>query len=108
MYYSIVAFILLALAFILLIVKLFSGTQSKESSKLAKERLKLVLIHDRANVSPQFLEMVKGEIIKVISKYMDIEEDALDIQMTRTKSEEGNRFVPALVANIPIKNVKKQ
>ncbi|HOQ36325.1 MAG TPA: cell division topological specificity factor MinE [Acetivibrio sp.] len=84
--------------------KLFG--RSKNSKDLAKERLKLVLIHDRANVSPQFLEMVKGEIIKVISNYMDVDEDSLDIQMTRTRSEEGDRIVPALVANIPIKSVK--
>jgi cell division topological specificity factor len=84
--------------------KLFG--RSKNSKDLAKERLKLVLIHDRANVSPQFLEMVKGEIIKVISNYMDVDEDSLDIQMTRTQSEEGGGVVPALVANIPIRNVK--
>lgn len=84
--------------------KLFG--RSKTSKDVAKERLKLVLIHDRANVSPQFLEMVKGEIIKVISHYMEIDEGALDIQLTRTKSEDGDRTVPALVANIPIRNVK--
>lgn len=80
--------------------------KSKSSKDVAKERLKLVLIHDRANVSPQFLEMVKGEIIKVISHYMEVDEAALDIQLTRTKSEDGQRMVPALVANIPIRNVK--
>lgn len=85
--------------------RFFSWT-SKSSKDLAKERLKLVLVHDRSNVSPQFLEMVKGEIMKVISNYMDVDEEALDIQMTRTKSDEGDRIVPALVANIPIKNVK--
>jgi len=78
----------------------------KSSKDLAKERLKLVLIHDRANVSPQFLEMVKSEIIKVITNYMDVDESALDIQITKTKSEDGDGVVPALVANIPIKNVK--
>ena len=78
----------------------------KSSKDLAKERLKLVLIHDRANVSPQFLEMVKSEIIKVITNYMDVDEGALDIQITKTKSEDGDGVVPALVANIPIKNVK--
>jgi cell division topological specificity factor len=79
----------------------------KESSKdVAKERLKLVLIHDRSNVSPQFLEMVKGEIIKVIQNYMDIDEEALDIQLTKTNSEDGEHMVPALVANIPIKGMK--
>jgi cell division topological specificity factor len=84
--------------------KLFG--KSKSSKDVAKERLKLVLIHDRANVSPEFLEMVKGEIIKVITNYMEIDESALDIQLTRTKSDDGDRVVPALVANIPIKNVK--
>ena len=85
--------------------KLF-GWSSKTSKDVAKERLRLVLIHDRANVSPQFLEMVKGEIIKVIKNYMEIDEVGLDIQMTRTRSEDGERMVPALVANIPIRNVK--
>lgn len=88
--------------------ELFNRLSRKRSSKdVAKERLKLVLIHDRANVSPQFLEMVKGEIIKVIQNYMEIDEEELDIQLTRTKSEEGDGIVPALIANIPIKNVKK-
>lgn len=80
--------------------------KSPTSKDVAKERLKLVLIHDRANVSPQFLEMIKGEIIKVITHYMDVDEGGLDIQLTRTKSEDGEGMVPALVANIPIKSVK--
>lgn len=80
--------------------------RSKASKDLAKDRLKLVLVHDRANVSPQFLEMVKSEIIKVITNYMDVDEESLDIQLTRTKSDDGDRVVPALIANIPIKNVK--
>lgn len=86
---------------------IFKFFKKEEKSKdLAKERLKLVLIHDKANVSPQFLEMVKGELIKVIKKYMEIDEEALDIQLTKIKSDEGDRIVPQLVANIPILNVK--
>lgn len=81
--------------------------RSKSSKDVAKERLKLVLIHDRANVSPQFLEMLKSEIIKVITNYMDIDEGALEIQLTRTKSDDGQSVVPALYANIPIKNIRK-
>lgn len=76
------------------------------SKDVARERLKLVLIHDRANVSPQFLEMLKSEIVKVISNYMEIDDDEMDIKITKTRSETDNRIVPALVANIPIKNVK--
>jgi len=78
----------------------------KNSKDVAKDRLKLVLIHDRANVSPQFLEMLKSEIIKVITNYMDVDESELDIQLTRTKSDEGDGTVPALYANIPIRNIK--
>ena len=86
---------------------IFKFFKKEEKSKdLAKERLKLVLIHDKANVSPQFLEMVKGELIKVIKKYMEIDEEALDIQLTKIKSDAGDRIVPQLVANIPILNVK--
>ncbi|MDD4493611.1 MAG: cell division topological specificity factor MinE [Eubacteriales bacterium] len=81
--------------------------KQKCSNETAKERLKLVLVHDRANVSPQFLEMVKSEIVRVISNYMEIDEDALDFQITRVRDEQENRTVPALVANIPIKNVKQ-
>lgn len=88
------------------LLKLF--TKKKDSSKdVAKERLKLVLIHDRSNVSPQFLEMVKSEIIRVIQNYMEIDEESLDIQLTKTSSDDGERIVPALVANIPIKGMKK-
>lgn len=84
--------------------RLFKGRSG--SKDIARERLKLVLIHDRANVSPHFLEMLKSEIMKVISSYMEIEEDELDIQLTKTKSDDGHRMVPALIANIPIKKMK--
>ena len=88
-------------------LEMYSKFFVKRTSKyVAKERQKLDLIHDRANVSPQFLEMVKGEIIKVIQNYLEIDEDALDIQLTKTVSEEGEGVVPALIANIPIKSVK--
>jgi cell division topological specificity factor len=80
--------------------------RQKRSKDVAKERLKLVLIHDRANVSPQFLEMLKSEIIKVISNYMDIDENELNIQLTKTRSDDGKSIVPALYANIPIKNIR--
>lgn len=84
--------------------KMFS--KSDNSKDIAKERLKLVLIHDRANVSPQFLEMIKGEIIGVISDYMEIDEAGLEIKLTRTRSDVDNTSVPALIASIPIKRMK--
>ena len=87
-----------------LINKIFKRENSKE---IAKERLKLVLIHDRSNVSPEILEKLRNEIIEVISKYIEIDREEMEIQLTKTQTEEGERIVPALVANIPIKSVKK-
>lgn len=85
--------------------KLFSKGDNN-SKDVAKERLKLVLIHDRASVSPRFLEMVKGDIIRVISDYMEIDEEGLDIKLTRTKRESDDTPIPALIANIPIIKMK--
>ncbi|MDF2820084.1 MAG: cell division topological specificity factor [Clostridiales bacterium] len=78
----------------------------KASSTVAKDRLRLVLIHDRANCSPEILELIKTDIINVISKYMEIDRQGLEIQITQTKSNSGNKSVPALYANIPIKSLK--
>lgn len=75
------------------------------SKNVAKDRLKLVLIHDRANCSTQVLEMLKTDIIKVISNYMEIDEDELDIQITKT--EDNPDGLPMLYANIPIKKLHK-
>ncbi len=77
------------------------------SGSVAKDRLKLVLVHDRVNCSSQVLEMLKTDIIKVISNYMEIDEEELDIQITQTPSEDNNGTVPVLYANIPIKSMKK-
>ncbi len=78
---------------------------SKEDSSknVAKERLKLVLVHDRANCSPDFLEQVKGDILEALKGHIDIDENGLDIKIT--EAEENGR--PALIASIPIKNMKR-
>ena len=83
----------------------FFSKEENTSKDIAKERLKLVLIHDRANVSPKFLDMIKGDIIKVISNYMEIEEKGFDIKLTRFEQDNGN-YASALVANIPIRKMK--
>ena len=80
--------------------------KNKNSGDVAKDRLKLFLVSDRANCSPEMMEMIKNDIIQVISKYMDIDTDALNIQITQTESETNNGTVPALFANIPIKDMK--
>jgi cell division topological specificity factor len=84
----------------------FFSKEDNKSKDIAKERLKLVLIHDRANVSPKFLDMIKGDIIKVISNYMEIDEAGMDIKLSRIERENDN-YSSALIANIPIKRMKK-
>jgi cell division topological specificity factor len=83
----------------------FFGKGESKSKDIAKERLKLVLIHDRANISPKFLDMIKDDIIKVISNYMEIDEAGLDIRLSRIPQEDDT-YSTALVANIPIRRVK--
>lgn len=78
--------------------------KEKNSGNLAKERLQLVLVHDRANCSPELLELVREDILKVIAEHLDIDEKGLDIKITKTDDGTGK---PALVANIPLKNLKR-
>lgn len=86
---------------------IFSLFSKKASSKdIARDRLKLVLTHDRANCSPQLLEMIKADILKVISNYVEIDETESDVQITQTNSEH-NDSVPVLYANIAIKSMRK-
>jgi len=88
------------------LTKLFKPKQS--SSNIAKDRLKLVLIHDRANCSTELLEMMKNDILQVISKYMDIDDKSdFDINISQTTTDQ-NETVPVLYANIPIKNMRKR
>ena len=80
----------------------------KSSKDTAKERLHLVLMQDRANVSADFLELMKQEIIEVIKKYIDVDEKAIDVRLTNQPNEDGTNGSPALYANIPIINIKNE
>ena len=81
----------------------------KSNSKdTAKERLHLVLMQDRANVSADFLDLMREEIIGVIKKYIEVDESAIDVRLTSEVDEDGKQTAPALYANIPIKNIKDE
>ena len=69
--------------------------------ELAKDRLKLVLIHDRASLSPAMMDNLRRDLVEVISKYMDFEETSLDVQM----AEQDNMTM--LEVNIPVASVKR-
>ena len=83
--------------------------QLEASSKdTAKERLHLVLMQDRANVSADFLDMMRKEIIEVIKKYIDVDENDIDVRLTNRTNEDGTTGAPALYANIPIAGIKEE
>jgi cell division topological specificity factor len=82
-----------------LISKFFKEETSSKDT--AVERLRLVLVHDRANVSPGLMETLKEELIQVISKYMDIDEDAMEIRLN------SGDLSSALIASIPVKRIRR-
>ena len=83
--------------------ELLVDTTSKDA---AKERLHIVLMQDRANVSADFLELMKQEIIDVIKKYIVIDEEQIDVRLTNQENEDGTTGAPSLYANIPILNIR--
>jgi len=86
------------------------GKQEKtvaHSKDTAKERLHLVLMQDRANVSADFLDLMKQEIIEVIKKYIDVDENEIDVRLANKTNEDGTTGAPALYANIPIISIKE-
>lgn len=87
--------------------KIVKEPQKELGSKdAAKERLHLVLMQDRANVSADFLELMKQEIIDVIKKYIVVDEESIDVRLTNQENDDGTNGAPALFANIPIVNIK--
>lgn len=56
----------------------------RKSREIAKDRLKILLISDRVNCSPEMMEMIKTDIAKVISKYMKIDAESMEIQIAKT------------------------
>lgn len=71
--------------------------KEKRSANQAKERLKLVLIHDRTDLSPGTMDRLKDELIEVISRYVDIDPTAVRIDMTQDGREQR------LLADIPLR-----
>jgi cell division topological specificity factor len=74
----------------------------KRSATSAKERLQLVLVHDRTDLTPAQLESLKNDLLKAISNYIDIDPDAVRIGLERDGRSQR------LVADIPLRNVTRQ
>jgi len=81
------------------LTRLFSG---EKSGDVAKERLQLVLIHDRNDIAPEKLEALKVDMVRLLKKYLEIDETGIKMSLERR-----SRSV-ALVADIPLKSSQKQ
>lgn len=84
--------------------------QSKKisSREIAFDRLQLMVIHDRAGNTAQLLEMMQNDIFKVITSYMEIDENGLNVQISHQNDPETKEPMTVLSAVITIKNMRKQ
>ncbi len=85
-------------------MKKFQFFKKKSSGDIAKDRLKILLISDRINCSPQTLNLIKQDLIKSISKYMSIDAEHMEIVLKKN-NKRGKTRKPSLYANIPILDI---
>jgi cell division topological specificity factor len=74
--------------------------KKETSSSVAKQRLQMVLIHDRSDISPGIIEQIKDEIIEVIARRLSIDSENVVVNLTQSASESR------LVAEIPLQASK--
>lgn len=82
------------------IFQFISGRKKPTPGEIAKERLKVVLVHDRIKVNPELLELIKSDLLAAISRRLDIDEQ--HVQITMAREDRWDK----LQANVPIKRQK--
>jgi len=88
-------------------MRLSSLFRRKSSREVAKDRLKILLISDRVNCSQEMLDLIKQDIARVISRYMMIDAQNMEIQISKSSAKGRSERNPSLYANIPILDLHK-
>ena len=83
--------------------RLIEFLTKKNSGTIAKKRLQLVLIVDRIGCTAEILEMIKDDMIKAISKYMEIDTTGLEIKIAQVEDREKSEKVPVLYVSVPVR-----
>ena len=63
------------------------GRREPTSREIAKDRLQLVLVHDRVKLSPGMMDLMKDELIRVISRYVEIDAEAVEVNLNQSRRE---------------------
>ena len=84
-------------------LRLIEFLTKKNSGTIAKRRLQFVLIADRIGCTQEILEMIKDDMIKAISKYMEIDTTGLEIKITQAEDRERSETVPVLYVSVPVR-----
>jgi cell division topological specificity factor len=82
--------------------KIFPWEGATKTRYKAKNRLQLVIAHDRAGINPEMLHKMREEIIEVVSRYLEIDKEEMELSI------ESSDRLTALTANFPIKKVKRK